>query len=142
MRPKSVPRRLNLLLAEDNLPDALLVREVIRAESLPLDVHIAADGEIAINFIESAERDPNAPAPDLLLLDINLPRRDGFEVLRRLRSVDRFKSVPVLIISSSDALRDMNEAARLGASYFRKPPSYDEFLKLGDVLRQMLKDKL
>lgn len=139
-RPKSVPNRLNLLLAEDNLPDALLVREIIRSENLPLDVHIAADGERAIDFIENATKDANAPAPDLLLLDINLPKRDGFKVLRRLRAIERFKSVPVLVINSSDAPRDLSEAAKLGAGYFRKPPSYDEFLKLGGVLRKILKE--
>ena len=60
---QSDPQRLNLLLAEDNLPDALLVREAIRMENLPLDVHIAADGEQAIDFIAQAEKDPGCPSP-------------------------------------------------------------------------------
>ena len=81
---QSVPQRFNLLLAEDNLPDALLVREAIRMENLPLDVHIASDGQQAIDFIEQAENDPDAPCPHFLLLDFNLPKADGFEVLRRL----------------------------------------------------------
>lgn len=135
-----VPPRLNLLLAEDNLPDALLVQEVIRAENLPLDVHIAVDGQRAIEFIEKAEADPNAPCPNFLLLDLNLPKRDGFEVLRRLRASEKCKEIPVVIITSSDAPNDVSQAAALGASYFRKPPSYEEFLKLGQVLRQRLKD--
>jgi CheY-like chemotaxis protein len=131
---------LNLLLAEDNLPDALLVREAIRLENLPLELHVAPDGQCAIDFIVKAEKDPNAPCPHLLLLDINLPKADGFEVLRRLRSSDRCRSVPVLMISSSDSPSDRNQAADLGAGYFRKPPSYDEFLKLGSVLKKLLKD--
>ena len=132
---------MNLLLAEDNLPDALIVREAIRAESLPLEVHIAPDGERAIEFIERAENDPHAPCPHVLLLDINLPKADGFEVLRRLRASDKCKAVPVLVISSSDSPADRSQAASLGANYFRKPPSYEEFLKLGTVLKQMLKDR-
>ena len=64
---ESIPPRLNLLLAEDNLPDALLVREAIRMENLPLDVHVAPDGERAIDFIAAAENDPDAPCPHLLL---------------------------------------------------------------------------
>jgi DNA-binding response OmpR family regulator len=131
---------LNLLLAEDNLPDALLVREAIRMENLPLQVHLAADGEQAIEFIARAERDTEAPCPHFLLLDLNLPKVDGFDVLRRLRASDRCKAIPVLIISSSDSPADRSRAASLGAGYFRKPPSYDEFLKLGAVLRQLLED--
>ena len=100
---ESVPPRLNLLLAEDNLPDALLVREAIRMERLPLEVHVAPDGERAIDFIAQAENDPNAPCPHVLLLDINLPKVDGFEVLRRIRASDRCGNVPVLMVSSSDS---------------------------------------
>jgi chemotaxis family two-component system response regulator Rcp1 len=134
-------RRLNLLLAEDNLPDALLVREAIRMEDLPLEVHIASDGERAIDFISRAEKDPNAPFPDLLLLDLNLPKVDGFEVLRRIRGSERCKTIPVLIVTSSDSPTDRSEAAKLGASYFRKPVSYSEFVKIGAFLRQLLKDR-
>lgn len=127
-------------MAEDNLPDALLVREAIRLEKLPLDVHIAADGEQAIDFIARAERDPNAACPHLMLLDLNLPRKDGFEVLRRLRSSSICAGVPVMVLTSSDAPGDRNTARELGAGYFRKPPSYTEYMKLGGVLKQMLKD--
>jgi DNA-binding response OmpR family regulator len=131
---------LNLLLAEDNYPDALLVRSALRIAGLPVEVHIASDGEKAIEFIATAERDPEAPTPHVLLLDINLPKADGFEVLRRLRASDRWKSVPVMIVSSSDSPADRAEATRLGASYFRKPPSYGGFLRLGEVLKQFLVD--
>jgi CheY-like chemotaxis protein len=134
------PLRWSLLLAEDNLPDALLVREAIRTENLPLEVHVAADGQQALAFIARAEQDPGAPCPQVLLLDLNLPKVDGFEVLRRLRASEKFKSIPVLIVSSSDSADDRSQAARFGAGYFRKPPSYDEFLKLGIVLRQLLQE--
>jgi CheY-like chemotaxis protein len=75
------------------------------------------------------------------LVDLNLPKRDGFEVLRRLRASGRCKDIPVLVITSSDSPSDLTQAASLGAGYFRKPPSYDEFLKLGGVLRQVLREK-
>jgi CheY-like chemotaxis protein len=140
IRSESVPQRLNLLLAEDNLPDAILVREAIRLENLPLEVHVAPDGQRAIDFIARAEQDPDAPCPHFLLLDINLPKADGFEVLRRLRNSQRCGKVPVLMISSSDSPTDRSQAAQLGAGYFRKPPSYDEFLKLGAVLKKLLQD--
>lgn len=135
-----MPPRWTLLLAEDNLPDALLVREAIRMENLPLEIHVAPDGQQAIEFIARAENDPDAPHPQLLLLDLNLPKVDGFEVLRRLRASEKFKTIPVLIVSSSDAPGDRSRAAEYGAGYFRKPPNYEEFLKLGGVLKQLLKD--
>jgi CheY-like chemotaxis protein len=140
MRDRSAQPRFNLLLAEDNLPDALLVREAIRMEELPLDVHLAADGQQAIDFIVNAENDPDSPCPHFVLLDINLPKADGFEVLRRLRASDRCKSIPVVVVSSSDSPADRSQAAQLGAGYFRKPPSYEEFLKVGAVLKQLLKE--
>jgi DNA-binding response OmpR family regulator len=131
---------LNLLLAEDNLPDALLVREAIQAEQLQVDVHIVADGELAIDFIARAATDPHALVPHVMLLDLNLPKVDGFEVLRRVRAIEKFKNIPVIIVTSSDSPEDRSEAAKLGASYFRKTVSYEEFIKIGSVLRGVLKE--
>ena len=128
------------MLAEDNLPDAILVREAIKMENLPLEVHIAPDGERAIELLVNAETDPDAPCPDVLLLDINLPRIDGFEVLRRVRASGKFKDVPVIVITSSDSPADRSEAARLGARYFQKPVTYDEFVMIGPLLRQFLEE--
>ncbi len=136
----SIPPPFNLLLAEDNLPDALLVREAIRMENLPLEVSIAPDGERAIDLIVTAENHPDAPCPHVLVLDINLPRIDGFEVLRRIRASEKFKNLPVMVVTSSDSPADRRQAAELGARYFRKPVTYDEFIKIGAVLRQFMID--
>ena len=125
-------------MVEDNLADALLVREALREAGLSLDVHPAADGELAIAFIEKAESDPTAPSPDVVILDINLPRVDGFEVLRRIRASERFRSLPVMIMTSSDSPADKNESARLANGYFRKCPDYEEFLRIGPAVRQLL----
>jgi CheY-like chemotaxis protein len=116
------------------------VREAIAAEKLAVETYIAADGERAIEFLARAENDPDAPSPNVLLLDLNLPKIDGFEVLRRLRASDKFRNIPVLVVSSSDSPGDRSEAARLGAGYFRKPVSYQEFLKIGPFLRSFLKE--
>jgi two-component system, chemotaxis family, response regulator Rcp1 len=131
---------VTLLLAEDNLPDALLVREVIRAQNLPLEVHLVGDGEQAIQFIERSDEDDSAPHPQLLLLDLNLPKREGFEVLQCVRRSRRSQAIPVLIVTSSDSAADRAQAAQLGAHYFQKPPSYEGFLKLGEVLKRILAD--
>lgn len=106
--------------------------------NLPLRIYVVPDGEQAINFISRAESDPEAPCPDLVLLDLNLPRKDGFEVLRRLRQSEKCRDIPVIVITSSNAPLDRSMAADLGARYFRKPPSYDEFMKLGAELKSVL----
>jgi DNA-binding response OmpR family regulator len=131
---------LILLLAEDNFPDALLVREAIQRERLPLEVHIVPDGQQAIDFIARSEADADAPVPHILILDLNLPKMDGFEVLRRIRASHKHKNLPVIVVTSSDSPEDRKEAARLGARYFRKPTGYEEYLKIGVVLKQVLEE--
>jgi CheY-like chemotaxis protein len=118
------------------------MREAIRMENLPLDVHAVSDGEQAIAFIARAEEEPDAPSPHAMLLDLNLPKIDGFEVLRRIRASEKYGHVPVLVITSSDSPADRQEIQKLGASYFRKPPNYDEFLKLGKFLKRFLEETL
>jgi CheY-like chemotaxis protein len=125
-------------MVEDNLADALIVREAIQMEGLQLNIQTALDGEMAIAAIERAEIDPDGAPLDAVLLDLNLPRIDGFEVLRRLRASSRFRHLPVMVITSSDSLADRREGAQLGAAYFRKRPEYDEFLKVGGVIRRFL----
>jgi CheY-like chemotaxis protein len=136
----SAPRRLTLLLAEDNLPDALLVGEVIQMAGLQLELHVESDGEQVLEFFAKAEQDPAAPRPHLLLLDLNLPKVDGIALLRRLRESEQWKTLPVMIVTSSDAPEDRAEATALGAAYFRKPANYEAFLKLGPILRTFLAD--
>jgi CheY-like chemotaxis protein len=119
----------------------LLVREAIRKEGLDVEVHVAADGKQAIDFLTRAETDADAPSPDLLLLDLNLPKIEGLEVLRRVRAGGRHKDIPALIVTSSDSPADRAEAAGLGAGYFRKTTSYEEFLRIGAVVRKMFDSK-
>ena len=118
----------------------LLVREAIRQEKLPVELFTVADGEKAIELLRNAELDSALPCPDLLMLDLNLPRRDGLEILRGVRASEKFRDIPVLIVTSSDSPTDLSQAAALGAHYFRKPASYDAFLKLGGVVKQMLRE--
>ena len=129
------------LLVEDNRADALLVQEAIALHELPIELHVVEDGEQAFQFIERVDGDPEAPAPGIILLDLNLPKRHGKEVLQSVRASRRCRNTPVLIITSSDLSVERDELARLGANrYFRKPFSYDEFMKVGEVLKEILKD--
>jgi CheY-like chemotaxis protein len=110
-------------------------------ENLPLEVYLVADGAQAIEFVAAAEKDAAAPFPHLLLLDLNLPKIDGLEVLRRIRSGEKCRDIPVLVVTSSDSPADRSGAAQLGARYFRKPVTYDEFVKIGAILRDFLEEQ-
>jgi len=97
---------------------------------------------MACEFIDRAESYPEVPRPEFLLLDVNLPKRNGLEVLRHLRQSAKFRVIPVVIVTSSDLSRDLNEFEALGANgYFRKPSSYEEFMKLGATLRELLDEQ-
>ena len=127
-------------MAEDNPPDAMLVRQAIAQENLDVEIYVAGDGEQALAFIRRAEQDTDAPRPDILLLDLNLPKVDGLEVLRSLRGSEKYAGIPVLVMTSSDSPVELAEVHRQGADYFQKPLSYLEFLKIGPTVRRMLED--
>jgi chemotaxis family two-component system response regulator Rcp1 len=136
---KSSKPRVVALLAEDNRADVLIIEEAIALYGLPIDLHVVDDGEKAFALIQRTEVDAEAPCPQILLLDLNLPKRTGKEVLHLVRQSQRCKDIPVLVITSSDSPKDRKEVAELGANYyFRKPSSYDEFLKVGEVLKKLL----
>jgi chemotaxis family two-component system response regulator Rcp1 len=131
--------RYRILVVEDNRADVFLIREAIAQTRIGIDLHLATDGEKAVEFIFAADSNDGNPAPDLILLDLNLPRKSGAEVLRHIRRSRRCAGTPVLIVSSSDSERDRADAARFGASgYFRKPSSYAGFMKLGAAVRELL----
>jgi CheY-like chemotaxis protein len=119
---------------EDNKADVFLIREVIEAAEVPADFHIVHDGQDAKLFLDAAD-----PCPDLVLLDLNLPKTNGEEVLKHLRSATSCRDTPVLVVTSSDSARDRDKVAQLGiTAYFRKPSAYSEFLKLGPLVKSVL----
>ncbi len=130
------------MLAEDNPADILLVGDAINLHNLSAVLHVFENGEQAFRFIENAECDEAAPCPTLALLDLNLPRRSGIEILERIRQSVKCKDMPVVIVSSSDSPEDRAKTAKLGANrYFRKPLGYDDFLKLGQILKDVLAER-
>ena len=100
---------------------------------------MADDGEKAVMFFEQADADAAAPCPDLILLDINMPRYKGGEILRRLRASARCKNALVLVVTSSDSQDDREDMEAFGANgYFRKPSEFSEFMKLGPLVCDLL----
>jgi CheY-like chemotaxis protein len=111
-------------------------------QGLEVDLQVFEDGEAAITFVRQLDVNDTLVCPSLVLLDINLPRADGFEVLRCLRNSTRCGSIPVMVMTSSAALADRTSATALRADgYFLKPPTYDAFLKLGPLAEQMLGER-
>jgi chemotaxis family two-component system response regulator Rcp1 len=128
-----------VFLVEDNPADIFFVRTALQSEGIDSDVLVAQDGEKAIAFVETVDSDPEAPCPQVILLDLNLPRTSGMEVLRCVKRSARFSDVPVIIVTSSDAATDRAEAASLGANgYFLKPQNLDEYMKLGSIVKAVL----
>jgi two-component system, chemotaxis family, response regulator Rcp1 len=133
---------LHILVVEDNVADIHLVREAIRAAGLHAHIHIIQDGEQATRFFDEADLDSSKPCPDVVILDINLPKKRGGDVLQHIRRSRRGYAVPVIVVSTSDSAKDREDVMNRGANrYFRKPSEYDEFLKLGAVIRAVLPDK-
>ena len=129
---------LEIFLAEDNEADVLLVRQALHEHSIEHKLHVVRDGHAAIQFVANIGASADAPCPDLLLLDLNLPKVDGMDVLRAFRDHPQCRGTPVIIISSSGVERDRLLVNGLGISrYFQKPFDLDEFMKLGALVREL-----
>jgi chemotaxis family two-component system response regulator Rcp1 len=123
----STGRRMHILLVEDNPGDADLVIDAVREFSC--DVSVASDGVEAIEFLRQEGRHSRAKEPDLVFLDLNLPKLGGREVLSRVKDDPRLKHIPIVVLSSSHAEQDLLESYRLHANCFvTKPVDLDEFL--------------
>jgi two-component system, chemotaxis family, response regulator Rcp1 len=132
-----------LLVVEDNSADVWLLKEAIQFYKVPVDLYLVQDGEAAVRFIEEAGTNPDAPCPELVLLDLNLPKKTGREVLRYLKASQRYRQIPVIVMTSSDSPKDRMDVVSLGATrFFRKPADYESFLEIGNTLNQVLRERL
>ncbi len=119
-----------IVVIEDNPNDAELITRVPKKHDLASGIILLKDGEEALDFLLPAEGKPINHVPKVILLDLKLPKVDGIEVLRRLKSDSRTKTIPVVVLTSSTEERDLKEAYSLGAnSYIAKPIRFDEFTK-------------
>jgi DNA-binding response OmpR family regulator len=129
----------HIVLAEDNPADVKLVRVALLEHSVDCDLRVISDGEEVLEFIRGLDRDQGFPCPDLLLLDLHLPKRDGNEVLKELRSSERCARTPVVVLTSSDSPADHKMAQDNAAlHYFRKPTSLAQFMDLGRIVKAVL----
>ena len=115
------------------------MREALETSVPEAELHVVYDGESAIQFFDAADIDDTAPCPALVILDINLPKKHGAQVLRHMRATHRCSNALVLVATSSDSAQDRADMTHLGANrYFRKPSDYDAFLYLGEIVKSML----
>jgi CheY-like chemotaxis protein len=129
-----------ILVAEDNPADVYLLREAMSQRSEPVELIVVSDGEEALEFINRTGRYVAAPIPDLFVLDLNLPKSDGSDVLKRIREKTEYADIPVVILTSSDSPRDRSLISSLGAeSFLTKPSDLDEFLALGETLMKFVR---
>ena len=127
-----------VLLVEDNDPDIYVIRELLLRGPVPIDLHIVRDGAAALAYLD----DEKNLCPELVLLDLNLPKLGGIEVLRRMRSGARCGQTPVIVVSSSDSDIDRNATKNLGAqAYFRKPADLKTYSNLADLVVGFLSAK-
>jgi CheY-like chemotaxis protein len=134
-----MPHQDLILLAEDNPMDAFLIRQSLDKHGVEHTMLIMEDGQEAILYIDRTEADETEAVPDLVLLDLNLPKRDGREILARVRRSVRSCNTPVVIVTSSNSREDREMASALGATeYFLKPQGLEEYMKLGGVVKGIL----
>lgn len=124
-------KMVEILLIEDNPGDIRLVKEVFKDAKLNNNLQVALDGEEAIKMLRQEGEYFKAPRPDLILLDLNLPKKNGREVLREIKEDDELKCIPVVILTTSNAEEDLIETYKHDANcYITKPVDLDEFIKV------------
>jgi chemotaxis family two-component system response regulator Rcp1 len=122
---------IHVLLVEDSPGDVRLTKEAFKDAKVHVNLHVAVDGTAAMAFLERHGKHANAPRPDLILLDLNLPKKGGREVLAEIKESPTLRSIPVVILTTSAAEADILQSYQLHANcYITKPVGLDGFLKV------------
>ncbi len=124
-------RPVEILLVEDNPADVRLTREVFESCKISNRMSVVTDGEEALAYLRKQGKYANQPAPDVVLLDLNLPKKDGREVLGEIKSDPKLKTIPVIVLTTSDADQDVWKAYDSGVnSYITKPVDLEQFMRI------------
>ena len=126
---------IDVLLVEDDPADVLLIEEAFADNKVRNRLHVVSDGVEAIEFLRKRDAHAQAPTPDLVLLDLNLPRKDGREVLAEIKADEDLRQIPVVVLTTSKAEEDVLRSYKLHANaYVTKPVDFDRFI---EVVRQI-----
>ena len=135
-----MPDQAVILLVEDRADDILLVRKAFERGAINHPLQVVRDGEEAMRYLAGEGRYSNRdeyPLPDLILVDLKMPRVDGFELVKWIRRQPGFSNIPIVVLTSSDAIRDVNRAYALGAnSFLVKPLDFDNFVETAKTLKK------
>ena len=132
------PEVFQILLVEDDVADALMVREALRLQQIQCELHSLSDGARAIEFIGEVDGGTAERRIDLVLLDFHLPKRNGSQVLERLRSTNRFTRTPVIVLTGGSPLLPARAMPDEHVRYFHKPMDLSGYLKLGLMISEIL----
>jgi len=122
---------VDILLVEDNPADLRLTQEAMRGSKLLNKLHVVSDGEEALSYLRRQGKYADAPRPDLILLDLNLPKKDGREVLAEIKLDPELKVIPVVVLTTSEAVTDILKSYNLHANcYITKPVAFEQFKKV------------
>jgi len=131
MEGTKAERPIEILLVEDNPGDVRLTREIFKAARIRNIIHTVEDGVEAMEYLRNQGKYADAAKPDLILLDLNLPRKDGREVLAEIKMDDELKRIPVVVLTISKAEEDILKTYSLHANcYITKPVDLDQFIKV------------
>jgi len=123
-------KKMHILLVEDNEGDILLITEAFEESKIPTQLSVVKNGEEALNFLFKRGKFENVERPDLVLLDINLPIKNGHEVLKEIKSNNETRTIPIIMLTTSDSQKDINLAYfNYANSYITKPLDMEEFLE-------------
>ena len=137
MSAAAVGRPVEILLVEDNPGDVRLTLETLKESKLLNHMSVAADGVEAMAFLRREGKYANAACPDLILLDLNLPKKDGREVLREIKADERLRRIPVVVLTTSNAEQDILKTYELHANcYVTKPVDLDRFIAVVKALAE------
>jgi len=122
---------VEILLAEDNPGDVTLTKKALEEGKLANNLHVTTDGVDALEFLRQEGEYEDAPRPDLVLLDLNMPRKDGEDVLKEMQADDRLSRIPVVVLTSSESEEDIAKSYELNANaYLTKPVDFDGFVEI------------
>ncbi len=130
-----IPRSLQVLLVEDNEGDVRLIKEAFSESKIDKTFSVARDGEEALNYLYARGKYADRTKPDIILLDINLPKKNGFEILESIKSDPVLKKIPVIMLSSSSSEEHVTKSYDLNANcYVTKPVDFDEYTQAVKII--------
>jgi chemotaxis family two-component system response regulator Rcp1 len=137
MTGREALRAIEILMVEDSPGDVRLTREALKGGKVLNQLHVVEDGVAALDFLYRRAPHQDAPRPDLILLDLNLPKMDGREVLARIKADDTLKLIPVVVLTTSQAEEDVLRAYRLSANcYVTKPVDLHQFNRIVQAIEE------